>query len=255
MDNWFTIENIDKETFVISEYKHWEKTHCYLLIGSKTAILIDTGLGIANIRQVVVDTLTTLPVLVITTHAHWDHIGGHKLFNDIAVHKEDVEWISNKFPLSHEVVKSNLLKEKCDFPRDFDIRKYRIFQSKPTKILEDGSLIDFGNRKLTVIHTPGHSPGHICLYEEERAYLFSGDLIYSGCLDAFYPSTNPVDYMKSVNKISSLKIYKVFQSHYSLDISVELIREIDIAFKELYSQDKLKQGNSIFRYKDFSIHI
>lgn len=254
MNNWFTIENIDKETFVISEYKHWEKTHCYLLIGSKRAILIDTGLGIANIRQVV-DSLTTLPVLVITTHVHWDHIGGHSLFNDVAVHKEEVEWISNKFPLPLEVVKSNLLKEKCDFPKGFHIEKYGIFQGKPTRVLEDGSLIELGDRRLTVIHTPGHSPGHICLYEAERGYLFSGDLIYSGCLDAFYPSTNPVDFMKSVNKISSLKIDKVLPAHYSLDISAELIREIDVAFKELYSQRKLKQGSGLFRYKDFSIHI
>lgn len=254
MNNWFTIENIDKETFVISEYKHWEKTHSYLLIGSKRAILIDTGLGIANIRQVV-DSLTTLPVLVITTHVHWDHIGGHNLFNDVAVHKEEVQWLSNKFPLSLEVVKSNLLKEKCDFPRDFDIEKYGIFQGKPTRVLEDGSLIELGDRRLTAIHTPGHSPGHICLYEAERGYLFSGDLIYSGCLDAFYPSTNPVDFMKSVNKISSLKIDKVLPAHYSLDISAELIRDIDVAFKELYNQGKLKQGSGLFKYKDFSIHI
>ena len=45
MDNWFTIEQIDRDTFSISEYKHWEETHCYLLCGEKYAILIDTGLS------------------------------------------------------------------------------------------------------------------------------------------------------------------------------------------------------------------
>lgn len=254
MDDWFTIENIDKQTFVISEYKHWEKIHCYLVIGSDRAVLIDTGLGISNIRNVV-DRLTTLPVLVITTHVHWDHIGGHNFFSDIAVHKAETKWISNKFPLSLPVVKSNLLKESCDFPRNFDIEKYRIFQGKPTKILEDGNLINLGNRELSVLHTPGHSPGHICLYEIEREYLFSGDLIYMGCLDAFYPSTNPVDFMKSVNKISSLNIRKVFPAHYSLDIPVKLVNEVDKAFKEIHSQGHLKQGSGFFKYKDFSIHI
>lgn len=79
---------------------------------------------------------------MITTHTHWDHIGGHEFFNDVAVHKEEVDWISNRFPLSLEMVKSNLLKEKCDFPSDFDIERYCIFKGEPTKILEDRSLID-----------------------------------------------------------------------------------------------------------------
>ena len=85
MDNWFTIEQIDRDTFSISEYKHWEETHCYLLCGEKYAILIDTGLGVSNIRKIV-DSLTKLPVMTVTTHVHWDHIGGHKYFDNIAVH-------------------------------------------------------------------------------------------------------------------------------------------------------------------------
>ena len=83
MDNWFTIEQIDRDTFSISEYKHWEETHCYLLCGEKYAILIDTGLGVSNIRKIV-DSLTKLPVMTVTTHVHWDHIGGHKYFDKFA---------------------------------------------------------------------------------------------------------------------------------------------------------------------------
>ena len=67
MNNWFTVEQIDFQTFAISEYKHWEETHCYLLCGQKKAILIDTGLGVSNIKNIV-DSLTELPVEVITTH-------------------------------------------------------------------------------------------------------------------------------------------------------------------------------------------
>ena len=86
MENWFTVETIDKNTFAISEYKHWEETHSYLLIGEKSALLIDTGLGIADIKQVV-ESLTSLPILVATTHIHWDHIGGHGSFENIAVYE------------------------------------------------------------------------------------------------------------------------------------------------------------------------
>lgn len=80
MSDWFTVTSIDSQTFVISEYKHWEETHCYLLCGRERAILIDTGLGVSNIKAVV-DSLSSLPLMVVTTHVHWDHIGGHGYFD------------------------------------------------------------------------------------------------------------------------------------------------------------------------------
>ena len=61
MSEWFTVEKIDSQTFAISEYKHWEETHCYLLCGEESAVLIDTGLGVSNIREIV-DSLTKLPI-------------------------------------------------------------------------------------------------------------------------------------------------------------------------------------------------
>ena len=86
MKDWFTVEKIDEDTYAISEYQHWEETHCYLLCGTKRALLIDTGLGVANIKEVV-DKLTMLPIFVVTTHVHWDHIGGHQYFENIGDRK------------------------------------------------------------------------------------------------------------------------------------------------------------------------
>ena len=60
MNSWFTVERIDARTFAISEYRHREETHCYLLCGREKAVLIDTGLGVSDIRQVT-DSLTALP--------------------------------------------------------------------------------------------------------------------------------------------------------------------------------------------------
>ena len=84
MDDWFTIETIAPDTFALSEYRHWEETHCYLLLGTERALLIDTGLGVSDSRRAV-DGLTALPVLAVTTHAHWDHIGGHRHFENTPV--------------------------------------------------------------------------------------------------------------------------------------------------------------------------
>lgn len=75
MKDWFTIDKIDEQTYIISEYRHWEETHCYLLIGSERCLLIDTGLGICNIYEQV-RKLTDMSVTAVATHIHWDHIGG-----------------------------------------------------------------------------------------------------------------------------------------------------------------------------------
>ncbi len=254
MGNWFTVEKIDADTFVISEYSHWEETHCYLLCGKEKAILIDTGLGVSNIREVI-GTLTELPVTVVTTHAHWDHIGGHKYFEHIAVHEAEREWLSNQFPIPLQVVKHNLVCKPCDFPKDFILDNYQLYRGSPDIIFHDGYSFDLGNRRLTVIHTPGHSPGHCCFYEADRQYLYSGDLIYKGCLDAFYPTTNPKQFYQSVKKIKALKIERVLPAHHQLFIPVCIVSKIEEAFCELQEQGNLEQGKGVFNFKDFQIHI
>ncbi|WP_251354011.1 MBL fold metallo-hydrolase [Hominisplanchenecus murintestinalis] len=254
MDNWFSVSKIDDNTFAINEDKHWEETHCYLLCGVKNALLIDTGLGVANIKKVV-DSLTLLPVLVVTTHIHWDHIGGHKYFENIAVHEAEKEWLSIKFPIPLQAVKHNLVCKPCDFPLDFSIDSYQLPKISPQQILHDGDCLDLGERKITVIHTPGHSPGHCCFYEPERKYLYSGDLIYSGCLDAFYPTTDPQLFWQSVKKIQHLDVERVLPAHHQLNIPVNIINRIEKAFSQLAGEGRLEQGDGIFDFADFQIHI
>jgi len=251
---WFTVEELSKDTFVISEYKHWEKTHCYLLSGNTTALLIDTGLGVSNIRQVV-EQLTSLPILVVTTHVHWDHIGGHGLFQDIAVHEAEKNWLSGHFPLPLADVKRNLTRTSCIFPTEFHLENYQIYQGKATRLLRNGDHIDLGGRILTVIHTPGHSPGHCCFYEEERKTLFSGDLIYRGCLDAFYPTTDPQQFYQSVQKIAVLDIRRIFPGHHTLNILPSIIPQIVDAFQKLDKSGVLIHGNGYFDFGQFQIHI
>lgn len=254
MEDWFTVEKIDDDTFAISEYKHWEQTHCYLLCGTKRAILIDTGLGVSNIRKIV-DRLTQLPITVISTHVHWDHIGGHKYFDNIAVHEAEEAWISEKFPIPLQAVKYNLTRLPCDFPPDVNIENYSIFKGKPQKAFRDGDCFDLGERKLSVIHTPGHSPGHCCFYEQERKYLYSGDLIYKGCLDAFYPTTDPQLFYQSVKRVQEYQINRVLPGHYQLNITPALIDKIVAGFGGLEQAGKLHRGNGIFTFNDFQIHI
>ena len=117
MDQWFTVDRIDEDTYIISEYRHWEETHCYLLNGSGRSLLIDTGLGICNIYDEVVK-LADQPVTAVATHIHWDHIGGHKYFPDFHAHEEELGWLSGGFPLSMETVRGMVV-DHCELPEGY----------------------------------------------------------------------------------------------------------------------------------------
>jgi len=253
LEEWFTVQKIDEKTYVISEYHHWEETHCYLLIGAEKALLIDTGLGVGKIDEEV-RKLTDKPIIAVATHIHWDHIGGHQYFPEFYVHKDELDWVQGHFPLPVQMVKNSIL-EASWLPESFDINQYEIFKGKPTRVLKDNDAIDIGGRMIQVFHTPGHSPGHMCFFEAATGYLFTGDLIYKGALLAFYPSTDPVAYFESVKRISQLPIQKILPGHFDLDISDRLIHNVIKAFEEIKEAGNLQHGSGKTDYQDFSIHL
>ncbi|MCM1136781.1 MAG: MBL fold metallo-hydrolase, partial [Clostridium sp.] len=116
MNEWFTIDKIDEETYIISEYRHPEETHCYLLNGNRRSLLIDTGLGVSNLYAEIIK-LTGKPITAAATHIHWDHIGGHKYFPDFYAHAAELNWLNGEFPLPIEAVKK-MVARNCDLPED-----------------------------------------------------------------------------------------------------------------------------------------
>jgi glyoxylase-like metal-dependent hydrolase (beta-lactamase superfamily II) len=253
MSDWFTLNHINKDTHIISEYRHWEETHSYLLIGTEKALLIDTGLGICNIYDEVIK-LTDKPVCAVATHVHWDHIGGHKYFPDFYAHEDELNWLNGEFPLTMEQIRSMVV-DRCDLPEGYDVSCYEFFQGSPTKVLKDNDVIDIGGRSLQVLHTPGHSPGHMCFFEKENGYLFTGDLAYKDTLFAYFPSTDPIAYLKSIERVAALPAKRVFPAHHSLDIHPEILLKMQDAFRQLKEENKLHHGGGTFEYGDFSIWI
>jgi glyoxylase-like metal-dependent hydrolase (beta-lactamase superfamily II) len=79
---WFTVKKINKNIWGIGEFKHPEEVISYLILGKKRTLLFDTGLGIENI-QTEVKKITSMPVVVINSHSHFDHVGGNHLFKKI----------------------------------------------------------------------------------------------------------------------------------------------------------------------------
>jgi glyoxylase-like metal-dependent hydrolase (beta-lactamase superfamily II) len=180
-------------------------SHVYLLKGEKKNALIDTGMTAyyprlkALLKEV---GLRTKDInFVILTHSHFDHIGATTCFFDtatVAAHR----LAANKIEMQDEFV---------------TMMKYCNVKCKPFYAdiwLEDGCVVDLGNHRLRVIHTPGHTSGCICLYEANERILFTGDTVFGGgTLSGIAPSGNISDYMSSLQKLSSLKVDELYPGH------------------------------------------
>lgn len=178
--DWFQVYRVLPDIYVFYEPYQYEEAISTLILGEDKAILVDTGCGIGNIREAV-EEVTDLPVMVLNTHAHNDHIAQNHLFDEIAMldHPWSLE-AQKGLPLSemaHLVADGMLWKP---LPEGFDKENYVVPGFKVTKWLKDGDIIDLGNRTLEVLHTPGHTPDSICLLDREDKLFFTGDMFYTG---------------------------------------------------------------------------
>jgi glyoxylase-like metal-dependent hydrolase (beta-lactamase superfamily II) len=221
--DWFAIQRLRRGVYLIAEPMH---VNSYLIVGSRRAVLFDTGLGIGRIRTQV-DDITDLPITVINSHHHFDHVGGNAEFDDIAVHEAGVEhhragpppsWL-RAYLRSVEGFHDDYLKfeqmDRCgfnvlapemkmrQFPSDFDPAAWEILPVNPTRTVSDGDSIDLGGRALTVVHSPGHTPDSICLLEEDSRILFSGDTIDTGPLYAHLPGADLHAYARTARRMAS----------------------------------------------------
>jgi glyoxylase-like metal-dependent hydrolase (beta-lactamase superfamily II) len=257
-DPWFTIQQIDGSTYAISEYGHWEKVHSFLLVGEEEAVLIDTGLGIDSIKRIT-DQLTELPIKVFTTHVHTDHIGNHREFENIYVHEYEKDWLVNgRKDLSIEEVRKDLIRDvTISLPKTFNPNEFQLFQGEPAGLLKDGDVIEMGNRRLAIYHTPGHSPGHVSIFDKTNGYLFTGDLLYDETpIYAYYPSTNPVDLVKSLEKISAIpNVSIIFGSHNTLGLKPDILEEVKRAVQFLRDKELTQFGTGIHTFNGFSVQF
>jgi len=208
--NWFEIVKLKDSAFAICEPHHFQEIISYLIIGSKRAVLFDTGMGIENIRDVV-SGLTDKEVIVVNSHCHFDHIGGNCLFgeahifNDPAAMRRLTAGYSEKELAPH--TKAALF--EAPFDERFGGFKYAVRPSVPVPV-KDGDVFDLGDRALEVIHTPGHSPDSIMLLDKKQRMLFTGDTYYPGHLYAhfegdFYGSSDISLYADSLERVFEMR--------------------------------------------------
>ena len=184
IDDWYTVIEIDLRTYAIGEPRYWQRNYNYLILGTERAVLFDTGPGVRNIQRVV-DGLTELPLTVVSSHPHYDHIGNNHLFSHVA-------WLEDSSILSD--VKSGVFQPS--YVRAFTLRTIPAF--KINEWWKNEQVIDLGNRALKVFHVPGHESGSIALLDSENKQLFTGDFIYPGSLVGLAATSNVEDYLSSI---------------------------------------------------------
>lgn len=202
---WFEVYKIRPGVFAIYEAKQFEEVISYLILGDKRALLFDTGLGVGKISTVVTR-LTPLPVTIINSHTHFDHVGGNAEFaevwnRDLPFTQENMRGQSNAY--SSDALAAERL---CGpLPAGVNPASYTIRPWKSTHSLQDGEPIDLGGRTVEVLFTPGHTPDSLMLLDRKNGLLFTGDTFYPGPIYLFVPETDFAAYTRSVNRLAALE--------------------------------------------------
>lgn len=212
-EDWFGVYRIQPDLYAIYEPGHFQEVISYLITGSEKALLVDTGLGMGNIRKVV-EELTSLPVIVMNTHTHFDHIGGNALFDTVYApdHPEARRRLSagaTAAELAAEVTEGSNARP---WPEGFDPAHYTIAPCAFTPAPE-GTVFDLGGWKLRVIDTPGHSPDSIMLAEDDRKLLFTGDTFYPAALYVALASDRPVPELLKIYQGTMALLAKEFSGY------------------------------------------
>jgi glyoxylase-like metal-dependent hydrolase (beta-lactamase superfamily II) len=204
-DAWFEIYRIRPGVFAIYEPKQFEEVISYLILGEKRALLFDTGLGVGKISAVV-SRLTPLPVTVINSHTHFDHVGGDAEFKD--VWNRDLTYTRRSMRGQTNIYSRDALAAErlCGpLPSGVSAKSYSIRTWKSTHALRDGERIDLGGRILEVLFTPGHTPDSLVLLDRGNGLLFTGDTFYPGPIYLFVPETDFSAYTRSVKHLAALE--------------------------------------------------
>lgn len=214
----YRVKSIDEKTWQIEEYDEHNSVYMYLLEGEKKALLIDAGFGTIPLDKIVAS-LTKLPVEVFLTHGHIDHIGGAALFDVVYMHRAD-EGVYN-------------LHAGKSFQQAHSQNGGDIFKAHDHVILCDAPYeIDLGGRHLTVVHVPGHTKGSVCLRDEERRWMFTGDTCCKAdvLLNLDFSDTVEV-YLHAVRELKKemRSVITTWPAHHTNPVSPDIVDEFEEA--------------------------
>lgn len=258
---WFDVYKLLEGTYAVYEPNQFEEAISYLVVGEACAVLIDTGTGIGDIKKVVSE-LTDLPVTVILTHEHYDHVAGAYRFDEVIMYDntdalEVVKAGRDNASLKHYLEGDYLWKP---LPQGFNPESWTIPPLEPTSLMKEGDVFDLGGRALEAIYTPGHSPGQMCLLDRKNRLLFTGDHFFPGPLYAHAPDVNLNDYIASNEKLC-VRIDEfdfLCSGHNDPWVKSEVLIRVGKAFENIMQgRGKFTENEGLRRYnfKGFDILI
>lgn len=215
-EDWYQTKTIaDDITYICEPFiKEFYRCNIWHVRGSHADMLVDSGMGVVSLREWV-PLVTEKTLTAVASHTHFDHIGCHHEFENRAVHSAEAELLAHptrENTLADPYVTDDIFTGLP--PTPYNSALYSVKNAPATRQLEDGDVIDLGNRSFEVIHTPGHSPGGIALWEKNTGILFSGDIHYDGLLidDVYHSDKN--DYIRSMERLLEIPVNIVHGGHF-----------------------------------------
>lgn len=228
--DWFKITPAEEGVLRITEPHTADliRSNSWLILGQAGSVLIDTGNGIASLQGALRNQLRE-PLTVIATHAHSDHIGGMHEFSRRLVHGLDAEVMASGSdpPILHasdlsQADQMSLRVAGYEIPqifidavpnREFNFGNCKTLPAPPERLVEEGDLIELGDRSLRILHLPGHTPGSIGVWDEGEGVLYSGDVVYDGPLLDELPESDIANYVITMRRLLDLPVKIVHPGH------------------------------------------
>jgi glyoxylase-like metal-dependent hydrolase (beta-lactamase superfamily II) len=256
--DWYQVYRIEPGVLAIAEPEQYQEVISYLILGRDRALLFDTGLGLVPIRPVV-EELTSLPVTVLNSHTHYDHVGGNAEFTDLLAMDTDYTRANARGFPGDAVAGEVRAAAFCRRPAGFDSASYAIRPYGPTRYIRDGHRIDLGGRSLEVLHLPGHTPDAVGLVDSAAGILWTGDSFYLAPIWLYVPETDIDGYSSSVDRMVRLvpRLRLVLGAHNVAQAEPRRLEELRVALArvlggELEPRDA-GEGRVEFQFEGFSI--
>jgi glyoxylase-like metal-dependent hydrolase (beta-lactamase superfamily II) len=240
-DHWFERKRIDDEITLLFEphVDAFIRCNIWHVKGRDRDAMIDTGLGIRSLREAAADLLEK-PIVAVATHIHYDHVGSLHEFDTRVMHRIEApamqdyrefatlvgaellddfsadlaEWSNSGDPGESDDWGNDIPELLvAAVPRGFDPAAYSVVSTNPNWIVDEGDVIDLGDRHFEVLHLPGHSAGSIGLWEEVSGTLFSGDAVYDGPLIDQLPESDITAYIQTMKRLRELPVRVVHAGH------------------------------------------
>lgn len=256
-DSWFEVYKPAPGVFAIYEPHQAEETIGYLILGKTRALLFDTGMGISDIKKVTAE-LTHLPIIVLNSHTHDDHVGGNWQFD--TVYGMDTEFTRTNAKGSREDAQAEITPDQIcgTLPKGFDAKAYSTRPWKITAYIHDGEKIDLGGRHIEIIATPGHTPDAISLLDRTNGLLFTGDTYYPAPIWLFRPETDLNAYDASIRRLAALapSVKMVLGAHNIPVAPPSVLAKLVLAFEAVRS-GKIPgtaqgEGKTLYQVDDIS---